>query len=130
MADSILDGIFAGSNGIAAQLIGLLGGDASITLSYEGSYNPLTGEGSEVTPTATAIDLSMLEQVSEREINDTTILRGDYKCIIPADDVTLERKNINHSTITFNGTVYKIVEYRPVFSGQEIAMYTVYLRNT
>lgn len=130
MADSILDGIFAGSNGIAAQLIGLLGGDASIKLDYQLSYDPLTGTRSESNVTAVAVDMSVLENVSEKEVNETTILKGDYKSIIPADDVTLERKHVNHATVIFNGVTYKLVEYRPVYSGQLVAMYTIYLRNT
>ena len=130
MAESILDDIFSGSDGVARSLISLLGGDATITQTSAPTYNPLTDTATPIPTTPVPVDISVLEQVSEREINETTVVRGDYRCLMPSDVITLTRDNINHTTITFNGTVYKLVEYKPVYSGQLIAMYTLYLRNT
>ena len=132
MADSILDPIFSGSTGIAKTLIGLLGADATIYLpDGAGSYNPLTGtDTTGGLDSGTAIDLAALEGVFERDVDNETILKGDFKAIIPQSDVTLQRSHIMHAEIEFNSIRYKLVEYRPIHSGQNVAMYEVYLRNT
>jgi hypothetical protein len=132
MAQSILDPIFSGSGGIAKSLINLLGGDATIYLpTGTGAYNPLTGtDTTGGLDSGTPIDLAALEDVTEKDVNETTILMGDFKCLVPQSDVTLLRSHIQFAEIEFNSTRYKLVEFKPVHSGQNIAMYTVYLRNT
>lgn len=130
MAQSILDSVFSGSDGIAKTLINLLGGDATVYLPAAGTYNPLTGDRTGGGFQAgIPIDLSAMEQVTERDIDNTTILKGDFKALVPKSDVTLERAYIDKADIEFNGVRYRLIEYRPTYSGQETAMYTVYLRN-
>ncbi len=131
MADSILDDIFSGADGVAKCLISLMGGDATIYLpTGAGSYNPLTG--SDTTgglDGGTAIDIASLVPVTDRDIDGTTILKGDFTCLIPESDVTLARSHIQHAEIEFNGTRYKLIEYKTTYSGQNVAMYKAFLRN-
>ena len=129
MAESILDDIFAGVDGIAKELISLLGADATITPFVDDTYNPIDGSSVSVTPDPVPVDVSVLENVTEKEVNGTSILMGDYKCLIPQSDITLQRRNINHLTLLFNGIEYRLVWFDPIFSGQEIAMYKAYFRN-
>jgi len=130
MAESILDDIFAGADGVSKTLISLLGADATIYLPLDATYNPLTdattGGGLDA---GTAVDIASLEDVSERDINGTTIILGDYKCLVPASDVTLLRAHIQKAMLDFNGVQYKLTEYKPVYSGQQIAQYSAFWRN-
>jgi len=130
MADSILDPIFSGSTGIAKSLIKLLGGDAVIYLPDGlGSYDPL--DGSDTTgglDAGTPIDIAALEDVDEKDIDNSTILKSDFKCLIPQSDIELKRSYIQFAEIEFNAIRYKLVGYKPVHSGQNVAMYEAYLR--
>jgi len=132
MAESILDDVFAGPDGVAKELISLLGGDATIYLpTGAGSYDPITGtDTTGALDSGTAIDIASLEDVTERDIDGTAIIMGDYKCLVPESDVTLLRSHIQFAELEFNGVRYKLVEYKPVYSGQLIAMYTAFWRNT
>ena len=130
MAQSILDSVFSGESGLAKTLINLLGGDANIYLPESGTYDPLTGDrtggglGS-----AIAVDASPLEDIVEKNIPNSNVIVGDFKSLIPKSDVTIEREHLQKAQLEYNGVRYTLVWYEVTYSGQEIAMYEVYLRN-
>jgi hypothetical protein len=128
MADSILDPIFSGADGLAKTLIGLLGGDASITPGSAITYNPLDGSQSGVAGTPVPVDLSMLENVVEKDLENTNVVMGDYKGMVPHSDYAFTRDDVQRAVLTFNNTKYKVVWYNPIFSGQEIAFNTIFVR--
>lgn len=128
MGSAVLDSVFSGSDGLAKSLMSVFGGTATVTPSDVTGYNPLTGVETTGSVTASTVDITVLQQVTKKDTELTNVVMGDYKALIPHSDYAFTRADVQKTTITFNGLDYKLVEFMPIYSGQEVAANTVFLR--
>jgi hypothetical protein len=125
---TIFDDIFAGSNGVAATLLGLFGTTATVTYGDNtASINPVTQV---VTPGATVtetVDASPPEPFTTKEREGTVILETDLKTIIREDQLTGGDPPVG-ATVTLSSQTYRVIWVAPIQSGDLIAAYTLALR--
>jgi len=124
---TIFDGIFAGETGVASSLLNIFG--TSMTLEYggtDGSYNPLTGTTTQSTPISDSAKASPPEPFTVREREGTVIEEGDLKTIIKAYGLTGAPPV--GAKATLYGVVYRVAWVGPIYSGDEVAAYTLALR--
>jgi hypothetical protein len=96
------------------------------------TYTASTGTESNAT---TQYELSVAPPfpVTQREANGTSILVGDLKTIVAAEEVEQLALPIDLSkdvtaTLTVAGRTYELYQIEPVYSGDQVAVYTLYLR--
>lgn len=132
---AFFDNIFAGQDGIAQQLLTKLGVDATIEYKATEAYDPLTGTETEDTP---EVDLLVKAtpplEYKTCEIDHTSILSGDSKCIVSSYDADeqnttqLDLERAMRSIIKFSTESYKIIKIDTVYSGDDRAIYQFQLR--
>lgn len=71
--------------------------------------------------------------VTQREADGTSILVGDLKTIVSAEAVEAANMPIDLSkdvtvTAVVAGRAYELYKIEPVYSGDQVAVYTLYLR--
>ena len=128
MGNAVLDSVFSGSDGLAKRLMNVFGGTAGVIPTDVVDYDPLTGDEVTLLQSATTVDITVLEQVTKKDTEITNVVMGDYKAMIPNSDYAFSRADVQTTPITFNGLSYKLVEFMPIYSGQEVAANTVFLR--
>ena len=127
MGQALLDDVFGGEDGVAKLLINALGGSGTLTTPGAGAYNPLTGSSAAGADTVDAVDATPPEAYSEREINGSSIKKGDCYCTIPACDVSTEPV-AGKSLLTLGSAVWHVVDFDPLSSGSKVVSYKLHLR--
>jgi hypothetical protein len=120
MSPTALDGPL---RNVAKALLGQFGKPGLVEYLSTGTYNPTTGEASQSTSRATVS--GVVEDYSAKEIDGTTVLRGDLKWTIPAKDVTRPAPN---DMVTLDDVRYTVITSRSHYSGEQEALYQVQLR--
>lgn len=121
----ILDGPM---RNIASTLIGVLSDTTStITRTTEANYNPETGEADPPVTTTYSVKTSPPEAFKTLEIDGTNVLKGDFKVIVAARDLTIE-PSPQTDTLTRASVVYKIIAVEPIVSGDQVAAYQLQCR--
>jgi len=129
---AFFDDIFAGQNGVANQILDMLGVSATIELKAIEGYDPITGVETEtIAPQNITVKASPPEEYKTKEIDGTSILEGDIKTIISSYDVeqaSFDLKRLERSLITFSQETFKIISVEFVYSGDEKVVYNLQLR--
>lgn len=115
--------------------MGALGSDfvreGTIERVATGGYNPSTGKaGSQIIDTS--IVRGPVENYSSREIDGTTVLRGDLKWTVPADGIDEVRTNdlvdFGEETPSGGRIRYTVIDPYPIYAGERVAVYQLQLR--
>lgn len=117
-----LDALF---RDLAKTLIADFGTTATLR-STTATYSAATGKNSETTSDV-SVEISPPAPVSANRINDTTVLVGDMECLVAAKGLT-GVPTLNRDTLIFGGFTWDIVGVDPIYSGDDIAAYTLRLR--
>jgi len=126
MGLGLLDNVFPGPTGVAAQLLYLFGGEGVVSYSAGDVYDPLTSTTTPGTPISDTVDASPPEAYDRPDIDGTAIVSGDMKTLIREDQLTAIPP-IN-ATFTYQGEAWNIVSVNPIISGHEVATYELQLR--
>jgi len=108
---------------VSKTVIDTFGTAGTLTHRTEGAYNVTTGTSTPTTST-TAVN-GTLSDYSANERGDG-IRATDLKFTIPAASVTTAPDP--DDTVTIDGTVYQVVDVRPTYSGDQVAIYELQLR--
>lgn len=124
---SVLDGPL---RAVAKNLARTFGREGTIEYVSTGGYNTTTGTAGQSTTSETV--QGAVENYSSREIDGTTVLRGDLKWTIAAKDIDEPRPNdlVDFGEETPDGKRIRwtVVDPHPVYSGEQVALYEVQLR--
>jgi|GEM_PF-1549567 len=107
---------------LALQLIRQFGEPATLTYVTRGSYDPATGTA---TKTSSAVEVSALVEHYRTHELGGTIQAGDLKVIVPAKDLT---KPETDDRFTIGSRTYQVVNVKPVYSGELVAIYQLQVR--
>ena len=124
---TIFDGIFAGQTGVASTLLDIFG--TTMTLEYgdtDGSFDAKTRTMTPGTSVSDSVKASPPEPFTIREREGTVIEEGDLKTIAKAYGLAGEPPV--GAKATLYSVVYRVVWVGPIYSGDEVAAYTVALR--
>lgn len=89
-------------------------------------YNPETGETTPDTPTNTIRKVTPPEKYDRYLIDGDLIKFGDCRVYLPASGLTFDP--VNGMKVTIGTSLWKIVKVEYVYSGEEIALYELQLR--
>lgn len=115
---------------LATNLAGTFG--ISATLTREGgSYDPDTRTVASSTATHTLTGL--IEEPTETEYGQQigeggTIRHGDLKYTIETSSLSIT-PDPETDTVALDGVTYAIIGVKPVYSGEQVALFTLVLRN-
>ena len=123
----LLDDVFGGSDGVAKTLVHMFGGSAVLMTPGMPDYDPEAGTATPGAAVEDPVDISALESYESKEINGTAILKGDCHCTVPACDVSVEPV-AGASTLTVNGTVWHVVDFKSISAGSTTVLYELHLR--
>ena len=120
---------------VVKSAMGSLGSDfvraGTIVRVATGGYNPTTGTALAREDVRSTVS-GPLEDVSEREIDGTLVLRGDQVWTVPASGISLVRKNdvvdFGETNAAGDRVRYTVVDPRPVYAGENVALYRLLLR--
>ena len=114
----------------AQKAIKRVGKEGTIEYVATGGYNPSTGKAS-TSSTETTVR-GVVENYSSREIDGTSVLRGDRKWTIAAKDIVRPSPNdvvdLGETTAEGNSVRETVISVQPQMSGDEAAMYVLQLR--
>lgn len=110
---------------LAVDLIDNKFGTAATLRRKVGTYNVTTGKS---TPTSTdyPVTISPPAPVSEEQVNGT-IEAGDSVCYLAAQTAPIV-PSVNTDCLVWNSSEWKIVEVRPLVSGDQFAAFQVVFR--
>lgn len=126
---SVFDTIFAGSSGVANQLLGLFGVKGIFTHveNNVSKYDPISDIFDEsCTTVSKEVSISPILQYSTYERVNSTIEEGDCKIIGYYDDFGTISNMVD--TIKVNGKVFVIVSSKFTYSGDKIPIVTLQVR--
>jgi len=131
MGNALFDSIFPGINGIAQNLVNLMG--AEVTIVYKGSATRTMTDNSVVYSDEIryTIDASPPLRVKSKHVNNTTIKATDSYIIIPLfdfNDTQIVTPVINGTVHTPDELQWTIVEVDPIHSGYETSAYRLFIR--
>ena len=127
----LFDTIFAGASGVAENLLHTLGITAVVKLRPDTTYNPSTGDQTELVPDEITVYASPPESYGINEIDGTNIVTGDVKNTIGANPLNIAnvaQEELERAELIINGETLKIVAVNPVYSGNSIAAYELQMR--
>lgn len=115
---------------LAANLAGTFGTTGTLTREG-GSYDPDTREVSSSTSTNTIT--GVIEEPTETEFGQQigdggTIRHGDLKFTIEAQGLSVT-PDPETDTVLLDSITYTLVGVKPVYSGEQVALYTLVIRN-
>ena len=110
----------------AFNLIAKVGKQVTFTLYPSAAYDPTDGETTKGSPTQYVKKVSPPSAYKEMYIDGEIIRKGDCRVILPAKD--LEFTPEVGIEVTIDTVVWKIVGLKPVYSGEQVAAYTLQLR--
>jgi len=110
---------------LAVELTEEFGKPITITRETGSSYDPSTGTTS---PTYTDYSANSAPPSSfeYRNIDGSLIQTGDLVIGVPAKGLNIEPSTAD--TVKLDGTVYQVVQVRPQWSGEKVALYEMQLR--
>lgn len=117
----------AGLRSAADQLIRKFGKSMTLTLVTTASYDPATSATTGNNTTSVTVR-GVIEQYKARfgEAEMDQVKRGDYQVTIAAKGLT--RAPATQDTLTFDSKVHEIVHVDPVYSGDQVAIFTLHVR--
>lgn len=119
------DSIFAGSNGVGATLINLMGISAIYTHRGVGEYDPRTDTMKE-NETKSSVKVSPLLKYSVYEMDKLGLTLEDSKVIGKGNDFPdITNKQ---DSLEINGETFVIVDHKVVYSGESVAIVTMQVR--
>lgn len=118
---ALLDSIFPD---LAVKEIAINGISATLH-SYTGSYDRTTGENTR-TETSNTVKVLPMSRVSQRYVDGEVVKVSDSSTLIAAKD--LEIAPTIGSKLTANGIKWDIVKVSPIYSGDEVAAYKLFMR--
>lgn len=110
---------------LATTLIADFGGPVTLTRVTR-VFNPATGKTTDTSTTFT-VNMSPPNPYTKGRINGTVIQSSDLWAYIPASAPS-GAPDGKTDEITLSGVKHKVVSVKPVYSGQQVAMYEVQLR--
>jgi hypothetical protein len=132
MGNALFDNVFSGPNGLANTLITAYGTTtgATFTRTVEGAYDPITGVETGETTTNITTEATPILRVKQATIPDTPIKHGDLYTIVPGDQITVLRADVDTLKVTHLGVNYTMKWFQPIASGDLVAAYKIYLRQS
>lgn len=103
-----------------------LGKELTFTESTGGTYNPATGEVTGETNTDYAVKCSPPDQYEARFVNNDTIKVGDVRTFLPSQNLSFTP--VRGMKVVFDSLSWKVLELRPIYSGDSIVVYELQLR--
>lgn len=109
----------------ALDLVTKFGKDA-VLRRYTSTFNVATGKNVK-TSADTAVIITPPDPVNQRWINNGTAKFGDAMCSLAAQGLTVI-PDTTTDKLVFDGREWQIVVVSPTYSGQQVALYTLQLR--
>ena len=107
----------------ASKLMAKFGGEVTFRRVTTGAYDPATGASTPSTSTTTI--RGVLDQVSEREVND--LIKGtDKKLTIAAADLSFDPSTSDE--VTVGGQIMQIIQIKKVEQDNTAIVYEILLR--
>jgi hypothetical protein len=116
----------------------VFGTDATLSRESE-TFDEVTNLPTDGSPTTyplaisppTFADIQEIADIQERD--GERVLATDMFCLTPAanaggTNIAGLPLNVDKDTLTFDGVVYKVVGFNPVYSGDLVAMYKIHMR--
>lgn len=116
---------------LAQNLAGKFGISGTLTRITSDGYNPTLGDTDPTTATHTVA--GVLEEMREDEFGQSlggggVIQHGDLKYTIHAQGLSVT-PDPETDTVAVDGVTYTLVGVKPVYSGEQVALFTLVLRN-
>lgn len=117
---------------LARRMVDQFGTSATLSRANE-TMDEVTNMPTVGAPTTYALDISPPTFADIQDIDGVRVLSTDMFTITPAASIGGTNiaglpPNLDKDTLTFDGAVYKIVGFNPVYSGDLIAAYKIHLR--
>lgn len=122
---ALFDNIFAGANGVGAQLLDVFGVDAVFTHKVAGTYDPKTDTMTDESVVTKVVRTSPILKFTTYEIDKLGIQAGECKLIGKGHDFVEITDKVD--TVTVNGSEYLIVEHKKTETGSSVAIVTLRL---
>ncbi len=89
-------------------------------------YDPTTGAATEGGPNTYTVVVTPPDKVKQYLVNGETIQVGDSVIMMPAQDA--EFTPVVDQAVTIDTVDFKVVKVEPIYSGDLIAVWTIFLR--
>lgn len=131
MGKAIFDGIFSGANGMAQNLVTLMGAEVQIFYKGTATRNLIDNTVTYSDDVSYTIDASPPLRYKSQHVNNTTIKDGDMYVIMGlylSDKTLIEKPPVNATVTTPDDIKFNIESVDIIYSGYLVSAYKLQLR--
>lgn len=110
----------------ALAMVAEFGKTVTFTVKSLTPYNPLTGGVGEGIPITHSVKVSPPDQYDKRLVDGDIVKQADLKVLLPP--TTLFTPAVDSTFVDIDGSEFRVIGVKPVYSGELIAIFELQLR--
>ena len=125
---ALFDSIFAGKDGLAEQLLQLMGITGTVFQKFQDNYDPISGTLTDVDELSAIVDSTPPLTLTQYDKDFKNQWNTQLYCYVDGVNISGDMYQFDQGDVQLNDTLYNIVGIKSLSTGENIAAYKLFLR--